>query len=247
MYSERLRQLCQQIRLDDAVVNDIMTAPTPFTVRQPPQRSARQPRRGNTATASKGGPRPPATSRVHTARTSRGSSPRKSDAALARTLQKQGQPFIAPYFKKGTQQAAENAALLRGGAAAARLNAVWVYGCVEVKKTDSFEYSFQAIRRVLDKMLIAARRENAAAHVVFDIVATKTNIANGTPALLGEALYDYVADIYGDDVATCFVGLTDTTSKRVGRDIYCPCEEFSRRKYPFTDVDNVHMFIVEPK
>eukprot|EP00760_Papus_ankaliazontas_P017345 PhM_4_TR17197/c0_g1_i1/m.105842 len=246
MYSERLRALCQQVRLDDAVINQIMTAPTPFTIRQPQRPAApSSARRHTSASSSKkgggattGGPKPP--------NTARGGRPtlnflhRKPDnhaTSLLRTTQgKQGQVFIAPYFKKS------------GEVAGAVNNAVWVYGCVEVKKTDSFEHSFQACRRVIDRILAAAaRRENATAHVVFDIVATKTNIANGTPVLLGETVYDYVSDQYAECVATCFVGLTDTTSKRVGRDIYCPCEEFSRRKFPFTDVDNVHMFIVEPK
>eukprot|EP00759_Apiculatamorpha_spiralis_P020310 PhF_6_TR25728/c0_g1_i1/m.36264 len=102
-------------------------------------------------------------------------------------------------------------------------------------------------RKIIDRLVTNARKEGFTAHLVFDIVATKTNIRNGAPTLLGQALYEYVSDMYNEVVATCFVGLTDTTSCRVGRDIYCPCEEFSRKKMSFADVDGQHMLIVYPK
>jgi len=272
MYSERLRTLCRGIKLPDAELQDIMLAPTPFTVRHPKPATATTPggftynanpsqNRGTESGGLKVGtttplgttrnnrimnqqptssalrtPRVPATARTsHQANTSRKTNI-LSGLAIPLQQSKAGQVGIAPYYKKGSAEARD-----------AGSKAVWVYGCVEVKKTDSFEFSFNACRKIIDRLVTAAQKDQSSAHLVFDIVATKTNIANGAPRLLGQALYDYVNDMYAEIVATCFVGLTDTTSRRVGRDMYCPCEEFSRKKLPFTDIDNNHMFIVEPK
>jgi hypothetical protein len=89
------------------------------------------------------------------------------------------------------------------------------------------------------------------AHLIFDIISTKKHIGpvpeNGAPFRLGRAIYTYTDTRYGSLIATTFVGLTDNTARRVGRDVYyTQSEDLSKTHYPFSSVDREHLFIIFP-
>jgi hypothetical protein len=88
-------------------------------------------------------------------------------------------------------------------------------------------------------------------HLIFDLIATKKHVGavpeDGLPFLLGRDIYGYVEEKYSSDVATTFVGLTDNTARRVGRDIfYTKSDELSRTRIPFAAIDREHLFIIFP-
>jgi hypothetical protein len=97
----------------------------------------------------------------------------------------------------------------------------------------------------------AARQQYVKAHIIFDIISTKkhitANYAEGLPYQLGRDLYAYIDKNYNNRVVTTFVGLTDNTARRVGRDVYyCKTDDLSKNRIGFHMVDNEHMFIVFP-
>lgn len=89
------------------------------------------------------------------------------------------------------------------------------------------------------------------AHLIWDLISTKKHIGpvpeEGLPQRLGHDIYRYVDEVYGSIVATTFVGLTDNTARRVGRDVYyTKSDDLSRTHYGFHTVDREHLFIVFP-
>jgi hypothetical protein len=89
------------------------------------------------------------------------------------------------------------------------------------------------------------------AHLIWDLISTKKHIGpvpdEGLPQKLGHDIYRYVDTVYGSIIATTFVGLTDNTARRVGRDVYyTKSDDLSRTHYGFHTVDREHLFIVFP-
>eukprot|EP00760_Papus_ankaliazontas_P035891 PhM_4_TR806/c0_g1_i1/m.55097 len=86
-------------------------------------------------------------------------------------------------------------------------------------------------------------------HLIIDLVATKKLIMTGVTEQLGRDVYKYAEERHPTSIATSFVGITDNTARRVGRDIYCQHEELSdpRQKADFSAIDNVHLFVVYPQ
>ncbi|CUG86982.1 Hypothetical protein, putative [Bodo saltans] len=89
------------------------------------------------------------------------------------------------------------------------------------------------------------------AHLIWDLISTKKHIGpipeEGLPQRLGHDIYRYVDTVYGSIIATTFVGLTDNTARRVGRDVYyTKTDDLSRTHYGFHTVDREHLFIVFP-
>lgn len=86
----------------------------------------------------------------------------------------------------------------------------------------------------------------ARGNLVFDVIATRKQIEKQSPKRLGEEIYRYVESRHDKRVATTFVGLTDNTARRVGRDVYCRSEELSPKKYDWDTIDSRRMFIIDP-
>jgi hypothetical protein len=89
------------------------------------------------------------------------------------------------------------------------------------------------------------------AHLIFDIISTKKHLGpvptEGLPYQLGLMVYDYVERTHNIQIVTTFVGLTDNTARRVGRDVYyTQSDALSKNRMPFTAIDKVHMFVVFP-
>lgn len=89
------------------------------------------------------------------------------------------------------------------------------------------------------------------AHLIWDLISTKKHIGpvpeEGLPHRLGHDIYRYVDTVYGSVIATSFVGLTDNTARRVGRDVYyTKSDDLSRTHYGFHTVDREHLFIIFP-
>lgn len=89
------------------------------------------------------------------------------------------------------------------------------------------------------------------AHLIFDLISTKKHIGavpnDGLPFRLGHDIYRYVDQTYNAIVATTFVGLTDNTARRVGRDVYYnKSDDLSKTRFGFHTVDREHLFIVFP-
>jgi len=88
-------------------------------------------------------------------------------------------------------------------------------------------------------------------HMICDLISTKKHFGvvpeEGLPYRLGLEIYRYVDAKHGQSVATCFVGMTDNTSRRVGRDIYfTKSDAISRCRLPFSLIDREHLHIVFP-
>eukprot|EP00756_Hemistasia_phaeocysticola_P061390 Hpha_TRINITY_DN4870_c0_g1::TRINITY_DN4870_c0_g1_i1::g.20247::m.20247 len=120
----------------------------------------------------------------------------------------------------------------------------WVYGCVEYKASEGEELCFKQAQQTLRRWLNHARRHDARAAVIFDVVTTRRNLVHGEA--IGKAIYRFIDDYYDKDVAFVFVGLTDNTARRVARDIFCRNEELSRKKLSWGDIDDRHLRIVYP-
>eukprot|EP01062_Namystynia_karyoxenos_P017707 TRINITY_DN16555_c1_g1_i1.p2 TRINITY_DN16555_c1_g1~~TRINITY_DN16555_c1_g1_i1.p2 ORF type:complete len:324 (+),score=65.92 TRINITY_DN16555_c1_g1_i1:84-974(+) len=120
----------------------------------------------------------------------------------------------------------------------------WCYGHVEYKATEGEEQCFRQAQLTLRRWLNHARRVDVRVAVVFDVVATRRNLHYGER--VGKAIYRYLDDHYDKDVPFAFVGLTDNTARRVGRDIFCRNEELSRKKLSWNDIDDRHLRIVYP-
>lgn len=89
------------------------------------------------------------------------------------------------------------------------------------------------------------------AHLILDIISTKKHIGatpeEGLPYRLGHDIYRYVDTTYHHIIATTFVGLTDNTARRVGRDVYyTKSDDLSRTHYGFHTVDREHLHIIFP-
>lgn len=89
------------------------------------------------------------------------------------------------------------------------------------------------------------------AHLIIDIISTKKHVGvvpeEGLPYRLGHDIYRYVDVTHGSIIATTFVGLTDNTARRVGRDVYyTKSDDLSRTHYGFHTVDREHLHIVFP-
>ena len=85
------------------------------------------------------------------------------------------------------------------------------------------------------------------AHLIFDIISTKKHLAAGLPYKLGTEIYEYVDKEHDVQIITTFVGLTDNTARRPGRDVYyTQSDELTKNRQPFSALDNVHMFVVFP-
>mmetsp|Transcript_22092 Transcript_22092/g.68581 ORF Transcript_22092/g.68581 Transcript_22092/m.68581 type:complete len:233 (-) Transcript_22092:18-716(-) len=95
-------------------------------------------------------------------------------------------------------------------------------------------------------------RPRVKGHFIFDLIATKKHIGaqweQGAPHRLGQDIYRYIDERYGPWIVTTFVGLSDNTARRVGRDVYYsrPDDNLSRTHVPFTNIDNEHMFVIFP-
>ena len=88
-------------------------------------------------------------------------------------------------------------------------------------------------------------------HLIFDLIATKKHVGtgpeDGLPFQLGRDIYAYVEEKYNNDMSTVFVGLTDNTARRVGRDIfYTKSDELSKTRIPFAAIDREHLFVIFP-
>lgn len=88
-------------------------------------------------------------------------------------------------------------------------------------------------------------------HVILDLVSTKKLIgpvpSKGLPYRLGQDLYRFVDRQYGTIAATTFVGLTDNTARRVGRDVYyTQSDDLTKAHCGFHAVDGDHLFIIFP-
>jgi hypothetical protein len=89
------------------------------------------------------------------------------------------------------------------------------------------------------------------AHLIFDIISTKKHLGpipeKGLPYQLGMDIYNYVEKAHSTQIVTSFVGLTDNTARRVGRDVYyTQSDTLSKNRMPFSIIDRVHMFVVFP-
>ena len=89
-------------------------------------------------------------------------------------------------------------------------------------------------------------------HLIFDIIATRKHIGpqptRGIPYALGQQLYAYAELFHPSVIVTSFVGISDNTARRTGRDMYFSASDaLSRNQIDFTFVDNQHMFIVYPE
>ena len=94
------------------------------------------------------------------------------------------------------------------------------------------------------------RRDGPRANLVFDIISTRKHITadfeTGLPYQLGREIYQYAEVAHGTRIVTCFVGLSDNTSRRVGRDVYAKSDELAKTRLPFSAIDSEHLFIVFP-
>jgi hypothetical protein len=95
-------------------------------------------------------------------------------------------------------------------------------------------------------------RPKVKGHLIFDIISTKKHITpeytTGHPYQLGQDIYRYIDQRYSPWIITAFVGISDNTARRVGRDVYYSKadDNLSKTKVPFTAIDNEHMYIVFP-
>jgi hypothetical protein len=95
-------------------------------------------------------------------------------------------------------------------------------------------------------------RPRVKGHFIFDLIATKKHIGPewevGAPYRLGQDIYRYIDERYGPWIVTTFVGLSDNTARRVGRDVYYsrPDDNLSRTHAPFTAINNENMFVIFP-
>ena len=97
----------------------------------------------------------------------------------------------------------------------------------------------------------AASQPSFKIHVILDLVSTKKLIgpipSKGLPYKLGQDLYRYVDRQFGTIAATTFVGLTDNTARRVGRDVYyTQSDDLTKAHCGFHAVDGDHLFIIFP-
>ena len=89
------------------------------------------------------------------------------------------------------------------------------------------------------------------AHLIFDIISTKKHLGpvptKGLPYQLGTDIYEHVERTHNTQIVTTFVGLTDNTARRVGRDVYyTQSDELSKNRMPFSMIDKQHLFVVFP-
>ena len=88
-------------------------------------------------------------------------------------------------------------------------------------------------------------------HLIIDLIATKKHVGavpeEGLPFRLGHDIYAYIDDKYTNEIATTFVGLTDNTARRVGRDMfYTKSDDLSKTRIPFSAIDREHLFVIFP-
>ena len=122
----------------------------------------------------------------------------------------------------------------------------WMYSSFEYKMSIKEDQALFQCCRKIDLLKERLSRTESRGHLIFDIVATRKQIERGSPLWLGREIYRFVEEKHFDSISTTFVGLTDNTARRVGRDVYCRCEDLSPKKYDFDVIDNERMFIVYP-
>eukprot|EP01006_Ploeotia_vitrea_P052440 TRINITY_DN67687_c10_g8_i1.p1 TRINITY_DN67687_c10_g8~~TRINITY_DN67687_c10_g8_i1.p1 ORF type:complete len:252 (+),score=6.01 TRINITY_DN67687_c10_g8_i1:64-819(+) len=122
----------------------------------------------------------------------------------------------------------------------------WLYGFLDYKMHFPEELAMKKVTKQIDRLAEKIQRLNSKGVLVFDIIATQKHILAGAPHRLGRAIYKYVDAYYYTDISTTFVGLTDNTSRRVGRDVFCKNQTLSKTKHEFTKVDDQHMFVIYP-
>ena len=100
-------------------------------------------------------------------------------------------------------------------------------------------------------------RSHARYGVLFDVIATRRCIMSGAPHDVAIALYDHMSVTYPILVKFTFIGITDNTSKRVARDMFCavrsgvygpqgPSLTLPVGKVSFDKLDGDHMYVVNP-
>lgn len=90
--------------------------------------------------------------------------------------------------------------------------------------------------------------------ILFDLLSTKNIIVSGVPNVVGQIIYEHIADTIGVEHAALkftFVGITDNSNCCAARDVFCQTKNLqgkniSGTKRGFDALDNVHTFAVAP-
>jgi hypothetical protein len=110
----------------------------------------------------------------------------------------------------------------------------FVYGSLYADNAESWEFAETQIDDCIGK----AQRPQPQIALLFDIVATPEQIANGDAHEIAQYILRYVDEQY-PDLKLRTVGITDDDNRRPARDIVLT------QTMQMDDIDNVHLFVVE--